>query len=219
MSDSRRIPPPDADAAFAALVGDASALCAARLARVAGTHALCLDGIAMPMPGLPGIGCWTGLHAGIDAHAWNGAVRASITGLPFENEAFCAVLVRFAQGLVPDDSHARELARVLAPHGTLLMADLHPHSLWHAGAAPGRWVRALRDAGLEVAPIVRCGAPWPRRHGAAGVPEWLVRGAGGAWLLEARRRSFAAIPLRKPAVGRRVAEHNTLLPGARRQCA
>lgn len=219
MTNSRHKRQLDADAALAAIVADASALCEARLARVAGTHALCLDGLAMPIPGVPGVGCWTALQPGIDAQAWNGAVRASITALPFEDEAFCAVLVRFAQGLVPDDEHARALARVLAPHGTLLIADLHPRSLWHAGAAPGHWARALRGVGLEVAPVARCGAPWPRQRGAAGVPDWLVRGAGGAWLLEARRRSFAAIPLRKSAVARRVADHNTLLPGAHRQCA
>lgn len=209
---------PDADAALAALGADASKLCAARLARVAGTHALGLDGIALPMPDVAGIGCWTGLQPDPDATSWNGAVRASIDALPFEDEAFCAVLVRFPRG-VEVGATAIELARVLAPHGTVLIVDLHPRSIWHGGSSPGAWSRALCKAGLDVSPSVRCGSPWPRERGVAGVPRWLVRGMGGAWLLEARRRTFAAIPLRKAAASRRAVEHKTLLPGAHRQRA
>lgn len=209
----------DADPALAALGADASKLCAARLARVAGTHALSLDGIALPTPNVAGIGCWTVLRpASATGDAWSGAVRASVDALPFEDEAFCAVLVRFARG-VDVDTTAAELARVLAPHGTLLIVDLHPRSIWHDGSSPGAWSRTLRHAGLDVSPTVRCGSPWPRDRGDAGVPRWLVRGIGGAWLLEARRRTFAAIPLRKSATSRRAVEHKTLLPGAHRQCA
>ena len=52
----------------------------------------------------------------------------------------------------------------------------------------------------------------------AGLPQWLVRGAGGAWIVEARRSVLAALPLRRVAAPRAV-EHSTLLPGAHRQCA
>ncbi|MBU6416574.1 MAG: hypothetical protein KJS83_05320 [Xanthomonadaceae bacterium] len=115
-------------------------------------------------------------------------------------------------------SFAPELARALAPHGRLLVAGLHPRSLWRRGVAPRRWERALRNAGLDVLPAVRCGAPWPRARGAAGLPRWLVRGAGGAWIVEARRSVLASLPLRKASAHRAV-EHNALLPGAHRQCA
>lgn len=209
----------DADPALAALGRDVTALCTARLARVAGTHGLCLDGFDLPTPNVAGIGCWTSLLPAESAGAWRGAVAAEIAGLPFEDDAFCALLLRFAPGLDDLASAARELARVLAPHGTLLVVDVHPHSAWHGGSSPARWARALRGAGLEVAPVVRCGAPWPRERGAAGVPKWLVRGVGGAWLLEARRRGFAATPLCTAVAKRRAVEHNTLLPGAHRQCA
>lgn len=208
---------PTVDAALAALGAEVAGLCAGRLARVAGTHALLLDGMPLPEPRVAGIGCWSTLHPEVAGEGWRGSLRTSIDALPFEDEAFAAVLVRFAPRLQVHDV-ARELARVLAPHGVMLLADLHPRSLWRAGAAPGPWLRALRGAGLEVSPPTRCGSPWPRARGAAGVPDWLVRGFGGAWLLEARRAQ-AAIPLRRSAATRRAAEHSTLAPGARRQCA
>ncbi|MGH8124698.1 MAG: class I SAM-dependent methyltransferase [Rhodanobacteraceae bacterium] len=204
--------------ALAAIGADATAVCAARLARVAGTHALLLDGMAMPSPPVAGVGRWTPLRPSADGNGWLGPLRADADALPFEGESFCAVLVRFAPhpGFTPE-SVVSELARVLAPHGMLLIADLHPRSLWHAGIAPGRWERALRGAGLEVSAATRCGSPWPRPRGAAGMPHWLVRGMGGAWVIEAHPHAQAAIPLRKPGAGRRAVEHKTLLPGAQRK--
>lgn len=207
------------DPAVEAIGADAMAVCEGRLARVAGTHALMLDGIPMPAPSVSGIGCWTTLRRGPGDGAWNGSLRTTVDALPFGDESFCAVLVRFTQlaGVQPE-TVAAELARVLAPHGVLLVADLHPRSLWHAGTSPGRWERALRANGLNVSRTVRCGSPWPRTGGAAGVPHWLVRGMGGAWVVEAQRRTLAAIPLRKSST-RRVVEHKPVLPGAHRQRA
>lgn len=216
--------PFDNDPAVEAIGADAMAVCEARLARVAGTHALALDGISMPTPSVAGVGCWTTLWQAPGDHDWRGLLCAAVDALPFGDESFCAVLVRFAQRTdIEPEMVAGELARVLAPHGVLLIADLHPRSLWHAGTTPGRWERALRSAGLEVSRTVRCGSPWPRTRGAAGVPHWLVRGMGGAWVIEAQRRTQAAIPLRK-ASARRVVEHKPVLPGAHRksllrQCA
>lgn len=201
-------------AALAAMGADVSALCAKRLARVAGTHGLLLDGLGTPSPAVPGVARWATLQPARDGAVWQGRVRANLDELPFADDCFCAVLVRFAGDF--DAAGVSELARVLAPHGTLLVAGFHPRSLWQRGIAPGRWERALRAAGLDVLPAVRCGSPWPRVRGAEGLPRWLIRSAGGAWLIEARRSVLAMLPLRKPA-GRRAME--PLLPGAHRQCA
>lgn len=190
-----------------------SRVCSARLARVAGTHGLFFDGMSMPVPAVAGVARWTTLQPG--ATGWEGPLRANAEDLPFADCAFCVVLACFA-----DDAwgvQASELARVLAPHGTVLVAGLHPRSLWRCGIAPGHWERALRRAGLDVVPAVRCGAPWPRLRGAQGLPRWLTRTAGGGWVVEARHSVLAMLPLRK-AKGRPV-ESNALLPGARRQCA
>lgn len=204
------------DAALQALGVEVSAICTTRLARVAGTHGLLLDGMAMPAPVVAGVAYWTTLHPATGATGWNGSVRAEDADLPFAEDSFCAVLARFTGN--PDPACVSELARVLAPHGTLLIAGVHPRSLWRCGVAPERWERALRATGLDVRPAVRCGAPWPRQRGAEGLPRWLVRSLGGGWVVEARRSVLATLQLRKPA-GRRAVEHNALLPGAHRQCA
>lgn len=202
--------------ALAAIGADASDVCARRLARAAGIHALVLDGIELPHPAVAGVACWTRMRPDPAQGTWRGALRVAADELPFADEAFCAVLVRFAGADVDPAAVAPELARVLAKHGTLLVAGLHPHSLWRAGIAPARWERALRRAGLDVTPAVRCGSPWPSAHGAAGLPRWLVRGIGGAYVVEAHRRVVTAIPLRRSAAKRRAVEHKAWLPGAHR---
>lgn len=196
---------------------DIAAFCALRLAHVAGTHGLILDGLGMPVPQVPGVARWTRLACPPEVDGvWQGPLRGRLDALPFADDAFSVVLAAFDESV--DAGVAGELARVLAAHGTLLVAGFHPRSLWHGGVGPGRWERALRRAGLDVRPAVRCGAPWPRSRGAAGLPRWLVRGAGGAWVIEARRNVLATLPLRVIA-GRRAMEPATLLPGAHRQCA
>ena len=204
------------DAALAAVGADVSAYCATRLARVAGTHGLLLEGIRIPAPSVAGVACWTTLHPAARSAPWQGSLHADVAALPFADDSFCAVLARFTGDA--DQACVSELARVLAPHGTLLVAGFHPRSFWRCGVAPGRWERALRAAGLDVMPSVRCGAPWPRPRGAEGLPQWLVRGMGGAWVIEARRSVLASLPLRKTS-GHRAIEHSALLPGAHRQCA
>lgn len=161
------------------------------------------------------------LHPDANGARWGGPLRADIGALPFDDDSFCAVLVRFAgvAGVVPG-TVAAELSRVLAPHGVLLVVDVHAHSFWPGdGLPPQHWERALRAAGLAVAPAVRCGAPWPRARGEDGLPKWLVRGLGGAYLVAAHRLGSAAIPLRPALAKRRKVESAAFVPGARRQCA
>lgn len=205
------------DPALAAIGADAAAVCAGRLARIAGIHALVLDGVPLPEPQVDGVACWTTLEQN-PSGGWLGPLRMDAHELPFSDESFCAVLVRFTEhaAVTPEDL-APELARVLANHGTLLISGLHPRSLWRTGFAPRRWERALRAAGLVVAPTVRCGSPWPRVRGAANMPKWLVRSMGGAYVVEAHRRVVTAIPLRKSPSRRRAVDRKAFLPGAHRK--
>lgn len=214
-------PLPAASSAWAALRADAADACAPYLGKVAGTHALLLDDAGSRPPQLGGVACWTLLHPGRDGAGWRGPLRAGSDALPFGDDSFCAVLVRFAgaAGVAPEVI-AGELARVLAPHGVLLVVDLHAHSLWPADGMPQRrWLRSLRRADLEVAPAQRCGAPWARPRGAQGLPRALVEWLGGAYVIEAHRCASAAIPLRSASARRQKVERGTLVPGARRQCA
>ena len=204
-------------AASKALGDDVARACEWYWQRRAGTFGLVLDGSGTAAPRFSvGVGCWSVLRR--DAgQGWRGAVLADADALPFADAAFCAVLACFpAAG---DTTLAAELARVLAPGGTLLVAHRHPCSLWRAGEWPGRWQRALRAAGLQVSAAHRCGAPWPRVGGAAGLPAWLGAAAGGAWIIEAHHVAATPIPLRPAVTAQRAAEHSTLVPGTQRQCA
>lgn len=203
--------------ALEAAARDVAAACAARLTRVAGTHGLLLDASAcMPVPTVAGLARWTALRRAEPDGGWRGAVRADATRLPFADDACCVVAACFVGAA--DASVAAELARVLAPHGTLLVAGFHTRTPWRCGVAAGPWMRALRAAGLDVLPAHRCAAPWPRARGVDGLPHWLVRWSGGVWLLEARRSVLTALPLCR-AKARRALEPDTLLPGVRRECA
>lgn len=200
----------------------------ALLGRVTGTHALLLDAIDAAAPQVEGLGRWTALRLSTPI-GLEGPLRAAPDALPFCDNSFGAVLIRHLAGarMRPQDL-APEAARVLAPHGLLLVIECHPFSIWRPWLAarlrrgessiatfpPRQWERALREAGLVVETPRRCGAPWPGTHAA---PRWLERICGGAWLLAARKRDEAAIVQRlQPRRARAVAEQTSWLPGAHR---
>jgi SAM-dependent methyltransferase len=216
-------PSPPVDPVPASLSEGIARVCGPLLRRVAGTHALVVDGAAGAAPAAEGVGRWTMLWPDAATGGWCGQVSAERARLPFGDGAFCTVVVRFAGGAgVAPEACAPELARVLAPHGLLLVAELHPRSLWRPEdpalrtVPPQRWVRALYAAGLQAEPPHRCGAPWPRAAGESGLPGWLVRYLGGAYVLEARKRTLAGIVLRTPPAAARTIEHRKLVPGAHR---
>lgn len=213
------------------LLADAAHECSPALAGVTGTHALSLDAFDAPLPQVPGLGRWTLLRPDHD-DALSGELRAWPEALPFVDASFCVVLIRYIAGCgLQPNQLAHEAARVLAPHGLLLVVELHPWSAWrpwlnvrvrHAEPVPyvvppRRWRRALRAAGLVVGETRRCGAPWPRTDGMRGLPRWAGR-CGGAYLLQARKRDGVTLITQRPSTvrPRATAEHTTWAPGAHR---
>ncbi|HEX7113000.1 MAG TPA: methyltransferase domain-containing protein [Mizugakiibacter sp.] len=216
-----------------ALHADATAALAPELAGLAGPHALLIDaGIAPVLPPTPLLAVWTRLQ--VRAGALCGDLLGNTDALPFADDSFRAVVLRLAAEAVGGpEALADELARVLAPQGIALIASLHPLSLWQPwlalrahrdGAAlslagPGRWRSALAARGVDVYAVRRYGAAWPRAQSARTQPRWL-RAAGGGYMLVARKRRSAMIPLRlQPRPAAVAARHGTLAPGAHRACA
>lgn len=216
------------------LCAEATVALAPELAGLAGPHALLVDaGIAPALPPTPLLAAWTRLQ--VHAGALYGDLLGSADALPFADDSFRAVVLRFAaEAIGGPEALADELARVLAPQGIALIAALHPLSLWqpwlalHAhreGAAltlagPGRWRSVLAARGVDVYAVRRYGAAWPRSQSSGAQPRWLRATAGGGYMLIARKRRSAMIPLRlRPRPAAVVARHGTLAPGAHRACA
>lgn len=66
--------------------------------------------------------------------------EGSITALPFREASFDIVIGVTVLCFLPDPEHAlREIARVLAPEGQLILGDLNRFSLWAAGRRLRSW--------------------------------------------------------------------------------
>lgn len=218
-------------AEFSALLADTADECVPVLAGMTGTHALSLDALdGPPPPQLPGLGRWTALRI-TEQEMLRGPLRASAGALPFLDDSFCVVLIRHAAGCgAAPERLAAEASRVLAPHGVLLVVELHPYSGWRPWlaarwrrgdesgrvVAPSRWERALRATGLAIRGLRRVGAPWPRQQGLRGLPRWAAR-CGGVYLLAARKNDDGNVVQRLgPKRMRSVGEHTSWAPRAQR---
>ncbi|MBD8898316.1 methyltransferase domain-containing protein [Rhodanobacter sp. DHG33] len=173
------------------------------------------------VPSLPGV-TWTRLWLAPDGY--RGDVRGRVDEpLPFVDEAFDLVWLQHV--LEPASQAAAlmtEACRVLAPGGVLAVTAVHPLSGW----APWFYWRArgqrqtlqwpwrlrlhLQREGLEFENLRRLGA---HRPGAklAGDSRW-----GGAYLLLARKRRRAAIPMKLRPLPARAPVNARLSPGTRR---
>lgn len=147
------------------------------------------------------------LHVAGDGLA--GTVACLPNALPWRAASFDLVIVRHGlDALPPGCGLEAELARVLAPGGTLLLFGFNRFSPWHlwmaARAEPGlrvprsgsvaRSTAALRAHGFDVVARDFLGGHWPRATAAATAAA-PVRAGGSrwqaAWLLAARRQAAA----------------------------
>jgi len=197
------------------------------LQRCAGTFALQLAAAprATP-PALPLLDRWVHLHLCDGRYAGDLQARAD-EPLPFQDDAFGLVLLSHALEVAPDSQALlREAARVLAPGGMLALTGMHPASGWlpwllwrgqpglslESPLRVGRW---LRGADLSVERVQRVGPAWPS---SAVVPH---HGGplGGGYVLIARKRRQAAVPIRLRPRAIAAAPVAGLAPGAHRSAA
>ncbi|MGN6094543.1 MAG: methyltransferase domain-containing protein [Luteibacter jiangsuensis] len=207
------------------LLADEARALAPLLARCTGEHGLHLTAAAQgEPPAIPLLGHWATLR--VSGAALGGDVRASgLEALPFADEAFGVVLLRHAlETTVRQDNLLDEAIRVLAPGGMLAITGIHPLGLWSPWVAkqsrgvrprltwPWWWSQRLVRDEFELSMPRRVGSAWPRAGGAA-VGESLV---GGGYMLVARKKRPAALPLRPRVATVPAPIPATLASGARR---
>jgi len=162
---------------------------------------------------------------------WTGDLRARCNEpLPFANDSFALVwlsqILQFQNGA---EDLLREVFRVTAPGGLLLVSGMHPLSAWTPWLAwnlrdsgdclhlhaPAHLVRTMDRLGFEVESKHRYGSSLPR---VAGNPR-SFRLLGGGFLLTARKKQDAVTPLHAVRLRRVAPAHGSLAPGAHRECA
>ena len=190
-----------------------------RAARVAAGPALSIsphDGSGRTLPASRPGSC--ALHVAGDALA--GDRRCTPDALPWPAASFDLVIVRHAIDALPTDAGLdAELARVLAPGGTLLLFGfnaLSPWRLWSAARSPAglqaprcsrvtRVKETLRPHGLEATEHAFLGGRWPRRGSRvdpiAGGSRWEA-----AWMLAARKQAVVMRPIPMAATAPRRAK-------------
>lgn len=147
----------------------------------------------------------------------SGITRCAPDALPWSTASFDLVIVRHAMDALPADCGLdAELARVLAPGGTLLLFGfnaLSPWRLWSAARlqagmrAPrssrvSRAKSALRGHGLETTDHGFLGGRWPRGGSTA---DPMANGSRweAAWMLAARKQAVSMRPIPIDAAVRR----------------
>lgn len=168
----------------------------------------------------------TRAHA--DGGRLHGDVACAADALPLEDDAFQLVVVQHAaDALTHPAGFAGELARVLAPGGTLVWFGFNPLSPWHAwlrwqarsglrvprvAGADGVRRQVLR-AGLAAASIAGVGPCWPGdAHVARTRPLARLR---GAWMLVASKQRAVLTPLRPRPLRAHAAPQPALAPSRR----
>ncbi|KAB2897669.1 MAG: methyltransferase domain-containing protein [Dokdonella sp.] len=171
-----------------------------------------------------------GVRLHVAQHGWRGDVSCDADALPFDGDAFQLVVVQHAGEALPT-AHGlpAELARVLAPGGTLLWFGFNRWSPWLAWlhwqartglAAPNassseRVRRQLLQAGLEVGAAATFGSCWPSRA----VGDGALAPLRAAWRLLASKQQLVLTPLRPRRRRMQVAARPSLALPSRRSSA
>jgi SAM-dependent methyltransferase len=208
------------------LLAEEAAALAPDLQRCTGAYALQISAAPHDRPpALPMLACWTRLH--LAQASYGGDLRARADEpLPFADDAFGLVLLRHALEVAPSPQDLlAEAARVLAPGGMLALTGMHPASGWlpwllwrgcHRELAlnsPFRLSHWLHGADLTIERVRRIGPLWPAAPAVARSGLF-----GGGYVLVARKRRHAALPIRlRPQMA--AAPVGNLAPGARRNAA
>lgn len=207
------------------LLADEARALAPLLTRCTGDHGLHLttSAVAEP-PAIPLLGHWAtvrvrGAVLGGDVHA------SGLEALPFVDDAFGVVLLRHAlETTARQDNLLDEAIRVLAPGGMLAITGIHPLGLWSLWVSrqsrgirprltwPWWWSQRLVRDEFELSMPRRLGNAWPRAGGTP-VGEWPL---GGGYMLVARKKRPAALPLRPRSAAVPAPLPGTLASGARR---
>jgi hypothetical protein len=162
----------------------------------------------------------------------DGDRRCSPAELPWENDSIQFLIVRhLTDCLSAASGFEEELARVLAPGGSLLLFGLNPLSTWrfwwarHArgglrmsrSATSMTMRRVLEQAGLEAAQQEYMGGAWPSSTRSS--PSIMRRGASwhGAWLLVAEKRRVGMRPIRIAEPANRISLNPSLAQATSRR--
>jgi len=207
------------------LLADEARALAPLVARCTGEHGLHLTTSALAEPpAIPLLGHWATVR--VMGATFGGDVRASgLEALPFSDDAFGVVLLRHAlETTVRQDNLLDEAIRVLAPGGMLAITGIHPLGLWAPWVArqsrgtrprltwPWWWSQRLVRDEFELSMPRRLGSAWPRATGAPAGESPL----GGGYMLVARKKRPAALPLRARPAAVASPMPGTLASGARR---
>ena len=213
------------------LLDDERQLIERRVARLADGAVLSIDPLACSRPVLAAAGKQASrLH--VAGESLIGDARCAADALPWAAESFQIVIARHVVDSLPIDSGIEaELARVLAPGGTLMVSGLNPFSPWRLW-----WSRACRDGsrvtkcrsphhaqrtfethGLSFEDRAFIGGSWPPHDVRARemLPDERGSRWHGAWLLVVKKRAAAVrpIPLRS-ATRRRAALGPAFVPSS-----
>jgi SAM-dependent methyltransferase len=210
------------------LLADETAALTPDLQRCAGSYGLQISAaVGYRPPALPMLRYWVRLD--IAAGRYAGDLRGQADQpLPFGTDSFSLVLLRHAVEVAPSGRRLlQESARVLAPGGVLALTGMHPLSgwlpwwLWRNRArglslkTPLGLERWLHEAELTIERVQRIGHPWPDPR-ATGHPGGLF---GGGYLVIARKRRTAMLPVRLTPKAVQHPVNAGLAPGARRSAA